>query len=383
MATPIPRAPLVSVVMAVKNGGQLMREAIDSILNQTFTDFEFIIINDGSTDNTLEILSEYKDPRIQVYSQENQGLARSLNRGICLSAGKYIARQDHDDISLPTRLAKQVEYLEAHPECGLLGTAAEIWSPSGPTGRYHHHPTSSSRLKFELIFNNPFVHTSWIFRSDIVQQVGYYTIDPQREPPEDYEYVSRIARKFDVANLSEVLVIYREMPNSLSSEIRPNQDSKIKSFTNKLAIISGENIAHWNMRFLDDRDALNFGALLHTSGDLYLGNSRFSSMKKLIKGAVRQINLNHQASLDSARVRQAIASLAHQYLHSEKTSKFDKLIFALNIDLAFYFMRLIRDRVIMRIYNRITGPGPNRDKALRFIKQFLGRHSEKNKSAIK
>jgi glycosyltransferase involved in cell wall biosynthesis len=344
-------------------------------LNQTFTDFEFIIINDGSADNTLEILSEYKDPRIQVYSQENQGLARSLNRGVCLSTGIYIARQDHDDISLPTRLEKQVEYLEIHPECGLLGTAAEIWSSTGPTGRYHHHPTSSPLLKFELIFNNPFVHTSWMFRSDIVSQVGYYTIDPQREPPEDYEYASRIARKFEVANLSEVLVIYREMPNSLSSEIRPNQDSTIKYFTNKLAIISGENIAYWNMKSLDDKDAINFGALLHTSSDLYQGRSGFFNMKKLIKGAAKKINYNNQVTLDPARIRQTLASLAYQYMHSEKTSKVDKLMLACNIDLVFYFMRLIRDRVILRIFNRITGPGPRRDKALRLIKQLLGANS--------
>jgi len=376
MTVSIPRAPLVSVVMAVKNGGELMREAVDSILNQTFADFEFIIINDGSTDNTLEILSGYQDPRIQVFSQENKGLSRSLNRGVCLSTGKYIARQDHDDISLPTRLQKQVEYLETHPECGLLGTAAEIWSPTGPTGRYHRHPTSSPLLKFELIFNNPFVHTSWMFRSDIVSQVGYYTIDSQREPPEDYEYVSRIAREFDVANLSEVLVIYREMPNSLSSEIRPNQDLKIKSFANKLAIISGENISYWNKRLLDDKDAMNFGALLHSSRDLYQGNSTFSSMKNLIKGAAKQINLDHQVPVQPIKDKQRVISLVHQYLHSEKTSKVDKLILACNIDLAFYFMVLFRERVILRIYKRITGPGPRREKILKMIKQLLGMKSD-------
>lgn len=240
MTASIPRAPLVSVVMAVKNGGQLMREAIDSILNQTFADFEFIIINDGSTDNTLEILGEYDDPRIKVYSQENRGVARSANRGMALVQGKYIARQDHDDISLPTRLEKQVEYLEAHPECGLLGTAAEIWSPTGPTGRYHDHPTSSPLLKFELIFNNPFVHSSIIFRRDVIKLVGLY--DPTT-PLDDYHFISRVSRSYLVSNLAERLVIYRENDNSLSSGLRSDSENNLRQ---KLALISGENLAFYS-----------------------------------------------------------------------------------------------------------------------------------------
>ena len=151
--------PLVSVIMAVKNGGDLVKEAIDSILIQSLTNFEFIIINDGSTDETLRTLQAYRDPRILVVSQENQGLAKALNKGLMLARGKYIARQDHDDISLPTRLEKQVQYLEQHPRVGLLGTAAQIWSLTGSTGRFHDHPSASGVLAFELLFNNPFVHT--------------------------------------------------------------------------------------------------------------------------------------------------------------------------------------------------------------------------------
>jgi glycosyltransferase involved in cell wall biosynthesis len=371
MTASIPLAPLVSVVMAVKNGEKLMREAVDSILNQTFKDFEFIIINDGSTDNTLEILSEYQDPRIQVYSQENEGLARSLNRGVCLSTGKYIARQDHDDISLPTRLQKQVEYLEAHPECGLLGTAAEIWSPKGPTGRYHRHPTSNPLLKFELIFNNPFVHTSWMFRSDIVPQVGYYTIDPQREPPEDYEYASRIASKFDVANLSEVLVIYREIPNSLSSEIRPNQEAKIQTFKAKLAIISTENISFLNQINHDDMHASDFGSLLHGNEATFSGKSSFYQLEKLIHGSARTISKNYGLKLGKALVKKKIESLRHQYLISKKVSKCEKLKLTFSAGGLLHVLRLIKNRTFKRIYERLFGPGPRREKYKKKIKKIL------------
>ena len=373
MTASIPRAPTVSVVMAVKNGGQIMREAIDSILNQTFTDFEFIIINDGSTDETLEVLAEYSDPRIQVYSQENQGLARTLNRGLCLATGKYIARQDHDDISLPTRLEKQVEYLEAHPNCGLLGTAAEILDEKSHTGRFHYHPTSTSLLNFELIFNNPFVHTSWMFRSNVISKVGYYSIDAMREPPEDYEYVSRIAREYDVANLADVLAIYREMTNSLSSEIRPDQQGKIQTFKSRLALISAENIAYWNNLSLNDAHALNFGALLHGAHDQFKDGSHFSNFKRLIKFASRRISLESGVEIDPKLVQQKIDSLRHQYLISRNINKFDKFWVALSLDGFLHLYRLFKNRILRRIYERITGPGPRREYVLNRIKVLLPR----------
>ena len=118
--------PKISVVMAVYNGEKYLREAIDSILNQTFKDFEFIIVNDGSTDRTREILESFIDPRIVLIHQEHMGLTKSLNRGIALAKGKYIARQDADDISMAERLEKQFNFLESHENVALLGTAGHI-----------------------------------------------------------------------------------------------------------------------------------------------------------------------------------------------------------------------------------------------------------------
>ncbi len=124
--------PKVSVIMSVYNGDKYLREAIESILNQTFTDFEFIIVNDGSTDNSLEIIESYDDERIKtINNKKNIGLTKSLNKALKFAKGKYIARQDADDVSLPNRFEKQVEYLDSHPEVALVGTSVYLIDENG------------------------------------------------------------------------------------------------------------------------------------------------------------------------------------------------------------------------------------------------------------
>lgn len=281
--------PMISVVMAVLNGGDFLEGAIRSILNQTYRNFEFIIIDDGSTDDTNLVLNAFAkvDERIRVYSQENQGLSRSLNRGLLLAKGAFIARQDHDDISLPERFEKQIAYFDSHPECALLGTAAKVLSSSGSFDREHKHPCNSNVLKFKLIFNNPFVHTSLMFRSSLVKDVGLYSTDPAREPPEDYEFISRVAKKFVIANLPEQLVIYREVMGSISSQIRPNAKdiSKGNDFRERLALISAENIADLNQLNFPTKACHDFGALIHGCMDLNRGSLNYSSIKSLINNA--------------------------------------------------------------------------------------------------
>jgi len=348
--------PLISVVMAVKNGENLLREAIDSILLQTFEDFEFIIINDGSTDSTIEILKEYQDSRINIYSQENIGLAKALNRGLALSKGKYIARQDHDDLSLPLRFEKQVDYLENNPHCGLVGTAAEIWGMKGKTGRFHRHPCHSAILEFELLFNNPFVHSSWMFRHEILSNVGYYTTDSTREPPEDYEYVSRIARKFQVANINEDLIIYRELPNSLSSALRPGEKKERFAFASRLALISAENIAHLNNLTFNNGHALIFGNLIHGIKIKKTSRTSFNDIKNLILTGSEKINLKYTELISSAIVDKKVEELAYQYLRTgnivENIYRHSEFIFSNNLSLMF---KIIRKIYILNSYRRFTG----------------------------
>src|SRR5437016_5309467 len=113
-------SPLISVVLSVRNGARDLLRAIDCILAQTFADFEFIAINNGSTDETPAILDAVTDPRMRVIHQHDMGLAAALNRGVALARGRYVARQDHDDWSAPTRFEKQVAFMEANPACALI-----------------------------------------------------------------------------------------------------------------------------------------------------------------------------------------------------------------------------------------------------------------------
>ena len=256
-------SPLVSIVMPVKDGAEHIAQAIDSLLKQTLTDFELIVIDDGSKDHTAQIVKGYSDPRITLYSQENQGVSKAANRGFGLTRGRYITRHDHDDISLPTRLETQVAFLKAHPECGLVGTWAQIWVGSTPTNRVHQHPCSAGEIAFALLFNAPFVNTSCIFTREVLEWTKGYAEDAERMPPEDYEFFSRVAQRFAMANINQTLVIYRELPHSQSSAIRSHEDRKQSVFVSHLATFSAENIAWANSLSLPNADAHNFGCLVH------------------------------------------------------------------------------------------------------------------------
>src|SRR5882757_7013105 len=133
-------SPDVSVVLSVRNGGADLPKAVETIFAQTFTNFELIAIDNGSTDQTAGFLDGITDQRVRVYHQADAGLAAALNRGISLARGRYIARQDHDDWAERTRLEKQVRFLDQHPDHGLVGTRAEIWIGDRATGRFHDHP---------------------------------------------------------------------------------------------------------------------------------------------------------------------------------------------------------------------------------------------------
>ena len=274
--------PMVSVVMAVKNGGELVKQSIESILTQTYADFEFIVIDDGSDDNTFNIISSYQDSRMRCFTQNNQGVSKTANRGLALARGKYIARQDHDDLSLPQRLEKQVQFLESHPSFGLVGSRAEIWTEYGPTGRYHDHPTDSDVLKFELIFNNPFVHTSTMYRNELLDKIGFYDSSPEVAPFDDYDFISRVASITNVANIGQRLVIYRETADSLT---RPKNRGQNDPFPARLALITSRNIARINGVNSNDPSVINFGALIHGYHRGFITKVSYLQSRRLINGA--------------------------------------------------------------------------------------------------
>jgi hypothetical protein len=251
-------APTVSVVLSVRNGGSDLPRALGTILDQSFTDFELIVIDNGSTDETGPYLDSVTDSRVRVFHQADAGLAAALNRGISLARGRYIARQDHDDLADPTRIAKQVAFLDAHSDHALVGTRAEIWIGDRPSGRFHDHPTGDKILRFDLLFNNPFVHSSVMMRKAALERVGVYTTDPARQPPEDYELWSRIARHYRVGNLAERLTIYREVPSSMSR-------AGAQPFLLKLVTISSENLAYATGIMRPQQVHIDIAALVHSA----------------------------------------------------------------------------------------------------------------------
>lgn len=299
--------------MSVYNGARDVRRAIASVFDQTFGDFELIVVNDGSQDETaagLDSMAELSDSRLRVvHLTRNVGVAAALNHGIGLAQGDYIARHDHDDISRPTRLQQQVRFMQAHPECGLLGTRSEIWVVDEPTERGHFHPLENPALQFALLFDNYFVHSSVLIPKRVLDTVGLYSTDPLRQPPEDYELWSRIARHYEVRNLPEQLLIYREMPKSLSSSGREGAFS----FLDKLVTISAENLA-WKLGLPSpSQDCRDAAALNHAAYAKVSPNVDIEAVCALVERAGRKIEHANPGAELSSQVAQAINGIRHQH----------------------------------------------------------------------
>jgi glycosyltransferase involved in cell wall biosynthesis len=228
--------PIVSVVMSVYKGERFLRESVESILDQGFCNFEFIIIDDGSTDSSASLLDSYQrnDPRVRVYHQENRGLVESLNCGCGLARGKYIARMDADDIAVRDRLMKQIEFMEEHPEVAVLGGAIEVINTVGKSLATHHYPIKNPEIQQALLHGDcPLVHPAILMRKDVFASVGGYrkvVIDA-----EDYDLWLRMADRSQLANLEAVVLKYRRHPYQISI-----RRSKRQALSNLTARISAE-----------------------------------------------------------------------------------------------------------------------------------------------
>ena len=213
----MPGAPLTSVVMTVLNGERFLREAIDSILSQTFSDFEFIIINDGSTDGTAAILDSYarSDSRVRVYHGEHKGRVESLNRGCGLAQGKYIALMDADDVSTPDRLERQIGFLESHEKVGLLGGAFEGIDDQGRWVFLEQLPLEDEPIRAAFrSFSFPICQPAVLMRKQAFDATGGYRA--QFLNGEDYDLFYRIIERWRVANLPDVVLRKRIHSNQFS-----------------------------------------------------------------------------------------------------------------------------------------------------------------------
>ena len=245
--------PKISVVMSVYNGEKHLRESIESILNQTFTDFEFIIVNDGSTDNSLEIIKSYDDERIKIINnEENIGLTKSLNKAIKQARGVYIARQDADDISLSNRLELQFKFLEKHPEVALLGTGIYVIDENGDEiEKRIMHPNP----KRSLLKGNRFIHGSVMFRKSVIDELGAY--NETLRYSQDYELWLRLSKEYDVRNLTVPLYKLRMHKSSILSR-KVEEQQMYAVLARKLAM---NEIKEETLRDLQDNPPLFYQTL--------------------------------------------------------------------------------------------------------------------------
>lgn len=216
--------PKVTVLMSVYNGERFLREAIESILHQTFTDFEFLIINDGSTDQSRDIILSYQDPRIRLIDNDcNIGLTKSLNKGIDLARGEYIARMDADDVSLPERLEKQYQFITRHTDYAVIGgCGAWMDEQSMVTGDIQMLCEFDDLLR-HIFWGNILMHPSVFMEKGVVTIVGKY--DDTFIYAQDYDLWFRIlAQKKKFYNLPDCLLHYRVHQNAISTDASQTQD---------------------------------------------------------------------------------------------------------------------------------------------------------------
>lgn len=196
-----PPTPLVSVVMSVFDGEPFVRESVASVLDQTHHDLELVVIDDGSRDGTVDVLEGFDDPRLVIRRQDNAGLTVSLNRAIALARGRFVARQDADDVSHPDRIERQLRFLLDHPDVALVGCQVDLIDEAGRQFGGRTYATDSELLWRLHIEENQFAHGALMFRKNAISEIGGY--DEYFRFAQDYDLTLRLQERYRCANLAE------------------------------------------------------------------------------------------------------------------------------------------------------------------------------------
>jgi len=256
--------PRVSVIMPVYNASRYLEDTIGGIIKQTYKNFEFIIIDDCSTDNSLKIIQKYAkiDKRIKVIRNKiNLGIAKTRNRGLNLARGEYIATHDADDISIRSRFKEQVKFLDNNPRCGAVGAYIQLF---GKKSRVRKYPLIDSELRKIIFFFCPIAQPVSMIRREVFSKIGYY--DEKYPPSEDLDIWFRIGNLYELRNIPKILLKYRESPNSQTSK-------KIRIMEKKAIIIRWKNLKNKNY----PHNLLAIIYILMHAASLYLIPSRLKS----------------------------------------------------------------------------------------------------------
>ncbi len=277
--------PRISVLMPVYNCELYINEAIDSILNQSFEDFELLLIDDCSTDKTLEICKSYKDSRIVIIEKDqNSGYTNSLNYGLSIAKGEYIARMDGDDISMPTRFEKQISFLDANPEIVVCGTSFQIIG----SGEIRSVPELHNQIVVRLLYWNCIAHPTVIMRGQYFKshQIRY---NQAAEPAEDYNLWVRLCSTVKLYNYQESLVQYRihnkqvsnnrrvlQIDSAANSRIELLRNLKCKISEEEIALFSKANDPRYKLNILEFKKFLLFkNKMISANKDAFFNEAAF------------------------------------------------------------------------------------------------------------
>jgi glycosyltransferase involved in cell wall biosynthesis len=239
------KQPAITVLLSVFNGRRYVSEAVESILAQTFRDFEFLIIDDGSTEPISELINSYRDPRIKLVRQENRGLARSLNRGIKEATGEFIARMDADDVSAPRRLELQYEAISQNGDLDLVGSFFRVIDDKGEVVERKQILMDQDYRLWRLQFHNNYAHGSIMFRKSAVAAAGLY--NEQLTVAQDYDLWSRICRPGNSCVIPEYLYSHRIRTDGEQASVR-NYDTQVQT----AARISNRNLMACNPNLTEE-----------------------------------------------------------------------------------------------------------------------------------
>ncbi|MDR2056691.1 MAG: glycosyltransferase [Dysgonamonadaceae bacterium] len=275
--------------MSVYNGGKYLKEAIDSILNQTFKDFEFLIVNDASTDSTSAILSQYTDFRIKIIENEtNKGLTYSLNLMLAQSRGDYIARMDADDIALPNRLEIQHQFMEMHPEIGICGSFVESFIQGTKKRQIVRFPKTDIEIRAFAFFQSPFCHPSTMFRKKIKDKY-HLQYSPLYIKSEDYALWVELLKYTQGATIPQVLLKYRRHEQCFSRWENEKANGKIEMIT----AIQKNYLACYHIH-LDDSNLSVYTQFVDRSLPFELNIRNQKAVAHVIRDFLSQLSLNQK-----------------------------------------------------------------------------------------
>lgn len=281
--------PLVSILLPAYNAELFIISALESILNQTYSNLEIIVINDGSTDNTEQIINTLTDDRIKLINNDNNlGLIKTLNKGIDFCNGKYIARMDADDISYPTRIEKQVSTMEENPSVGICGTWFETYTNNEPTG-HSKYPANNDEIQINQLHKISLCHGTAIFKKQVLLDNKF---DSDFAHAEDFELWSRIKNCTKMKNIQEVLYRVNRHGENVSIKNQAIQENNtIRIIQKQLNEISGEEITKEQVRLYVQLCYSNFN--LST-----LEIEQIGQLNKILKNGSKHMNLVDPASFN-------------------------------------------------------------------------------------